>query len=478
MAGLKKQALGGMQWALGGRLVRAGLGIFTLAIVSRYLTPAEFGVVALATFISGFAQILVDFGLRAALVQQIEVTRRQQNTVFWTNLTLAIVMMALTWFFAGWVARLFDAGRTEDLVRALSLLFPITAIQIVSVTVIERKFAFHQVAKADVVSTVASSIAVILCAVSGLGIWSLIVQQLVIAGVSTALFVYYARWRPRLEYSFDDLKKLFSYSGYVALTNVATFFSGNLDRPIISGVISPHVLGYFTMSQQLIGAPFRVVVLIAKRVLFPILSSLQKDKPRLGAAYLDVQHAIVAIMAPACLGIGALAHPLVNVLLGPQWAPTAPIIQIVAVQLMLFPVAETNAMVLAAVGRARFQFLWMIFGGGISLAALWFAIPHGIIAGVAARTAVTVALMPILSAYTQRKIGLPVSSLMRVLAPPYAAAGLMFVGVSLIEPLLPFPAIVKLIICIPLGAAIYAGLMLLVDRKRVLENLRMLKSRR
>lgn len=478
MSGLRQHAIKGMQWTMAGRLFKTLLGIGTLAVISRYLTPAEFGVMALVMFITGFAQIFVDFGLRVSLVQRKEVTSRQQNTVFWTNLVMSFVMMGVVWLGARPLVQAFDAGHVEPMVRAMSFIFPLIGLQIVSVSVLERQFAFARIAMADMAATITSGIAVILLAVLGYGVWALVFQQLILASVSTLILFTAARWRPKGEFSWQDLRRLFSYGGYVTLTNIVSFTNSNFDRPIIAGAISPQVLGYFTMSQQVVGSPFRMVVTMAKKVLFPILSSLQDDKVRMGAAYLDIQYAMVALMAPACLGLAAVSVPFVAVLLGPAWGPAAPLIALVAVQMVFIPVAETNQTVLAARGKARFQFWWIVFGSILSLGALWFAIPYGIEAGIMARTAVTILLMPVLSLVTTRDLGQPLWRLFRVLLPPMAAATVMYGAVSLLVAHLPWPAFAQLIAAVPVGAAVYIGLMLAIDRPRFLALWAMVRRRR
>lgn len=477
MAGLRHRALSGMQWTMAGRLMKSLLGIGILAVLSRYLTPAEFGVMALVTFITGFAQIFVDFGLRVALVQRKEVTARQQNTVFWTNLVMSFVMMAAVWIFAGWIADSFQAGRVEALVRAMSLVFPLVGVQIVSVTVLERQFAFARLASADMISTLVSGGAVVVMAVAGAGVWALVGQQLVQAAITTVMILWAARWRPGLEFSLHDLRRLFSYGGYVTLTNLVAYFNVNFDRPIIAGALSPQVLGYFTVAQQAVAAPFRIVVTMARKVLFPILSSLQKDRARMAGAYLDIQHAMVAVMAPACIGLAAVAEPFVDVVLGPQWGPAAPLIALVALQMLLIPVAETNQTVLAAMGRARFQFAWVVFGTVLSLGALWLAIPRGIEAAILARMAVSITLMPLLSTYTMRQMGLPLTSLMRVLWAPLFSAVAMGLAVRFAVSQIEAPALVRLLFGVPLGAVLYAGLLLLLDRRRALGLLQMFRRR-
>lgn len=478
MTGLRQRALSGMQWAAAGRLLKSGLGIVTLAVISRYLTPAEFGIMALVMFITGFAQIFVDFGLRVALVQRVEVTPRQQNTVFWTNLVMALVMMALTWLFAGWLVRIFDAGHVEPMVQTMSLIFPLIALQVVSVSVLERRFAFDRIAYADMISTAISGIAVIGLVVAGLGIWALVAQQLIMAALSTVLLNRFSGWRPQAEFSWHDLKRLFSYAGFVTMTNVVSFVNGNLDRPIVAGVISAQVLGYLTMSQQLVAAPFRIVVTMAKKVLFPILASFQTDKARMGNAYFDIQHAMVTVMAPALLGVAALSQPLVDVLLGPSWSAAGPIVFLVALQFLPFPISETNQTVLAAVGKAQFQFYWILGASLLSLGALWLAVPYGLEAGILARITVSMMLTPTLAYYTTRQIGVSFLRLLRIITPPFLSALAMFAAIRAMIVWVPMPGAVQLLVGVPLGVVIYTGLMLVVDRRRMMGLWHMLRRRR
>lgn len=80
MTNMKSTALKGASWAVAARLTRAVVGILTLAILSRFLLPAEFGIAALVIFVTGLAQIFADFGTRMALVQRPEITPLEEDS--------------------------------------------------------------------------------------------------------------------------------------------------------------------------------------------------------------------------------------------------------------------------------------------------------------------------------------------------------------------------------------------------------------
>ena len=477
--GLRKSAVKSLQWTVAGRLLKSGLGIVTLVIVARYLGPAEFGIVALVMFITGFGQVFVDAGLRMALVQRIEISELEKNTVFWTSLAFSMLLSGVILLFAGPIARAFDAEPIEPFVRWMTLVFPLGALQSVSTTTLERKFAFARIAIADIASALAGAITAIGMVIAGFGITALIMQQLVQATVACVVVIAMAQWRPRLQFGWAEFRSLSAYAAYIMMTNVVKFLTTQLDRPLVAGLFNAQILGYLTLSQQVVIAPFKVVVQVAHKVLFPILASVQTDRARVGTAYLDIQFGMALLMVPAFLGIAATAHPLVGFLLGAEWIPAIPLIQLTAIQMLWQPIQNTNQVVLSSLGFAKFQFYWTLVSGVLSLGALVLAVPWGIEAAVAARVLVIMLTTPLLSAYTMRQMDMPPKALLNVLAGPLVAGVAMGLVVSWTARRLTLPDAGLLAVCVPLGVTVYIAILLIIARHRTLAVFRMLgRSRR
>lgn len=472
--GLRQKAVKSLQWTVIGRSIKSGLGIITLIIVARYLSPAEFGIVALVMFITGFGQIFIDAGLRMALVQRMEISELEKNTVFWASLAFAMVLSVAFVLFAGPIAHAFDAERIEPLVRWMTLVFPLGALQSVSTTILERKFAFAQIAIADISGTLAGTFTAIAMVIAGFGITALIMQQLIQAAVVSAMVIAMARWRPQLQFGWVEFRSLISYAVYIMMTNIMKFLTAQLDRPLVVGMFSAQILGYLTLSQQIVTAPFKVFVQVAHKVLFPVLSSIQTDRKRIKAAYLDIQFGMAFIMFPVCLGIAATAGPLVSLLLGAEWVPAVALIQLMAIQMLFQPVQNTNQVILSSLGFAKFQFYWTLVSGVLSLGALVLAAPWGIEAAVAARVLIIALTTPILSVYTMRQMDLPRAALLNVLAGPLAASVAMGLAVSWAVRQMTLPEAGVLAFCVPLGAAVYVAFLLVVARPRTLALFRML----
>lgn len=77
-----------------------------------------------------------------------------------------------------------------------------------------------------------------------------------------------------------------------------------------------------------------------------------------------------------------------------------------------------------------------------------------------------------------RIVGLTLSGLARAIAPPLTAALVMAAGVALVEALLPdgLPPIGVLAVAVPLGMALYLGLLRLIAPDRLAEALRFARN--
>lgn len=474
---LKSRAVSGARWAIGARLLRTGLGIVTTGVLARFLAPADFGVMALIGFVTGIVMVLGDFGTRVALVQRKEVTAIQQDSVFWSNVAIALVTVGVIQLAAGPIAAaLGDPGATGPL-RWVSLTFLLTAIQGVPLSALERRFAFRQIALTELATAVLSAAAAVGFAVAGYGVAALVAQALAGSLAYTMLIVLMARWRPRLRFSREALAPLLGYGSYVTATGLVQAVAWRLDRPVIGHRLSPADLGYLAMAQQVISSPMQVVVQMVRRVTFPVMASVQDDDARLRRGYLLAQHGLMVVMAPVALGLWALAEPVVAVLLGPGWEVVAVLMGFTTVGMLLQSVSNFNASLFAAKGQARFQFRWSLLSTAISLLVLFLTVPYGLVALVAARLASSVVLTAVNAAFAIRLIGQPAGELLGVLARPALSALVMAAAVTALRPHLPEAAALQLALGVPFGAAVYVALELLIDRRRALPLLRQVLGR-
>lgn len=474
---LKAAAVRGASWTVAARLARTLMSLVALGILSRFMGPAEFGAAALVAFVTAFAQMLADFGTRIALVQRQEITRLEEDSVYWSNIALGAMVMAGLLIFAGPVAALLGDGALADPLRWVAPIFLVVAMQGLPTTMLERRFAFSRIAAIEVLSSLAGALVAVSMAMAGWRLEALIAQQMVSAVVGTGLSILFSGWWPKAQFSMAALRPLLSYGRYVTASGMVQFFASQIDRPIIGNQLSATDLGYVSIVAQIVVAPMRTVVTMVRRVMFPIMASIQDDLQRMRRGLLEVQYGMVVVMAPVCFGLWALAWPIVRLLLGPGWEPAAALMGYATLTALFTVYTDVNAIIFSARGHARFQFLWSVVSLLANVAVLLLTVSSGIVAMAAARLALTLVLVPVNSWFAVRLVQMPLKDRLLVTLPPLVSAACMAGIVWAMDLWLAGAGAshyLRLAIGVPLGILAYILLEMGVDRRRFLPFGRML----
>lgn len=474
---LKSHAISGARLAVMGRLIRAVQGILALSILSRFVTPTEFGLIAVVTFVAGIAQVFTDFGSRVALVQRRETTLLEEDSVFWWNLGIGVLLTGGVMLGSSQIAALMGAAEVSWPLVWVAPIFLFGAIQGVPLSVLERGFSFGWIMMSEVGSAITGSIVAVVMVLMGYRLEALVAQQIAGPLVTMLVILTGARWRPRLQFSYAAVRPLLSYGTYVTAAGVVQVLSSQADRPIVTHRLSSADLGYSTITEQIVLSPFRIIVQMVRKVMFPIMSTIQDDDARLRRGYLSLQHGLMCLMAPVAFGLWAVANPLVAILLGKGWEMVATLIGLVSIRLLFLTVNDLNNVIFSAKGWAKFQFKWSLFLAVVNIGTLVLMVSYGIVAVTAGRLVLSILLVPVQSWFVQRLIGLRPVDLISVLIRPILSALLMGILVWQLEERLTAGPVVQLAICIPVGIALYLAAQMVIDRARFLPVLRQMLRR-
>lgn len=470
--GLGAVALRGTSWAVLARLGRTVVGIGTLTVLSRILSPADFGIAALVVFVTGFATMFADFGTRMALVQRKEITELDANSVYWSNVLFSVAVAVALYVFAPQVATLLGTAELADALRWVSPVFVLGGLQSVPLSMLERKMGFRVIALSEFLAAVCGAATAIVMALNGFRVGALVGQQLAMTTVVTVLVIYFARWRPQLQFSYAAFRSLFGYGAYVTGANMVQFLSNQIDRPIVGRFLSPQDLGFVAMNRQIVATPLTIVVQMARKVLFPIMSKIQDDDVRLSRGVLEVQYGLALVMAPICLGLWVLAGPIVEVLLGAGWEMVAVILGFTTIRSFFSIFPDVNAVLFSAKGQAKFQFHWSIFSLIVNTVVLLIAVPYGLVALMAARLGISLVLGVLNSWFAVRLVGMSLLDKFMVALRPFCSAVLMAALVYVcdiwllgLESIWSLP-VLRIVIGVALGVVSYVAFELLIDGKK------------
>jgi PST family polysaccharide transporter len=449
-----------------------GAQLIGMVILARLLSPADFGIVAMAAVVIGFANIFRDFGTVPAVIQRRELDAPLLNSVFLLNGLIGSALALLLAAAAPLIALAMREPELSPVLRSLAIVFPIVSAGLVQQGLLEREVRFRPVALIEFAAAVAGLAAAVLGALAGWGVYSLVLQMIVSATVTTAGLWAVSAWRPGRQMSLSQLRDLVKFSGNVVGFSTINYFARNMDSILIGRFLGATDLGFYSVAYKLMMWPLQNISWVAGRALFPNLSRLQDDKEQLSRSYVRGSAAVFTVTAPLTLGLFVLREPFVLALLGESWRTVADLLFWLAPVSLVQSVGTTVGWLYLSTGRADLMFKFALLYSAASVSAFLIGLQWGVL-GVAAAYCVSSLLLfwPSL-AVPFRLVGLGVGRFLRRLAAPFLAACLMAIILATVYEhsgrlsAAPWARLAELV-C--LGAAMYLSIMVVVHRRALKE---------
>ena len=174
-----------------------GVRLFSLVVfvvLARLLTPSDFGLLAMVGVFVGLGDVLVAQGFGTAITQRENLEPEHESTAFWANILLGLGLGCLLWLRAPWVAALYRQEAVAPVIRWLSPVVLLRGAVAVPVGLLQRRFRFRALALRSVSAAVIGGVAGIVAALSGWGVYALVVQQLVSASLDVIVVWSAAAW--------------------------------------------------------------------------------------------------------------------------------------------------------------------------------------------------------------------------------------------------------------------------------------------
>lgn len=420
---LRNKSVNGVIWSAVERVSLLGMQFAIQIVLARLLTPEDYGIIGLLAVFLAVSQAFIDSGVASALVQNQSRTERDFATAFFFNIAMACFFYALLFAGAPYVAVFYQMPQLVPVTRVIGLTLIFGALSAVHRTLLGIRVDFKTQAKASLAAVIISGAVGIILAYRGAGVWALVAQALINAGVNTILLWSFVRWSPQYFFSFASFRPMFSFGSRLLGAILLHTIYANLYPFVIGKFFSVTQLGFYSRADQMAALPASSGSEILGRVTFPLLATIQEDNKKLKDVYRKYLRLATGIIAPAMLGICALSKPLVLGLLGDKWLPAVPLMQILCLGWMLDPIARINLNLLYVKGRSDLVFRLEIVKKITATAILVASIPFGII-GLCCGRAIYAQVAIIMNAYyTGKFIKMGYWAQVREVLPIYLLSG-------------------------------------------------------
>lgn len=349
---LKYKTIKGVSWSFIDNVASSGIIFLVGLILARLLAPAEYGIMAMIAIFIAVSNSIIDSGFSNALIRKVRIERVDYNTVFYFNFVISIVLYLLLFVSSPAISVFFKEPILVEVTRVIGLILIINALGIIPRTIFVRDINFKTQTKVSLIASISSGIIGISMALGGLGVWSLVGQQLSRQILNTFFLWVYCKWRPMLEFSVDSFKELFGFGSKLLLSGLLDTIYKNVYYIVIGRFYSSAELGQYTRAEQFNTVFSSNLTSVVQRVSYPVLSSIQEEPERLREAYRKVIKTTMLVTFACMLGLAAVAKPLIIILIGVKWLPAVHFLQIICFAGMLFPLHAINLNILQVKGRS------------------------------------------------------------------------------------------------------------------------------
>lgn len=448
----------GSAWMIAARWATRLVGLASTLILARLLTPADFGIVAMALIASGLLETIAYAGVDLALMRAGHDTREHYDTAWTIQLIQAAAIALLLLAAAPLTAAYFAEPRAADVIRLLALKSLLDGAQNIGVVAFRKELDFAKEFRFLLYGKLLNFVVVVVVAFLLRNYWALAIGMVAGSIIGVALSYAMHPYRPRL--SLARVREIWSFSQWLMISRVGAYLNRRTDEFVVGGIAGTSAMGSYHVASELSTMPSNELVMPMRRAMFPTLAKLTGDPAAFGRAVVATFASVAAICIAAGFGLMSIAPELVAVFLGQQWLAAIPLVRWLALYGSFSALVLVLEVPLWVGGRTRWSAMQTWLELALLVPLVWLATrSYGIEGAAATRAGVSAAMVPCMLFLTARAGHARVGTLLHALARPLAAA-LTMAGVLAT---LPFDrlghVVVILVAKIVVGALVYLATM-------------------
>ena len=338
-------------WSALDNMALRGLSFIVILLMTRLLTPEDFGLIGILQIIILLGNSIIDGGFGQSLIRDEHSNDVDFSTVFFLTFIIGICLFGIVFLTADFVASYFGNPMLDDLLKVYALIFIISPFSIIQNTKLMKEMNFKRVFFLNAPGSVLGGIIGISMAYQGYGVWSIIGLH-VSSHLFKSIFIWFGSpWKPQLVFSMKKLKYHFNFGSKIIISGVLGTIFRELYIIVIAKSFSVMSLGYYTRAKTYSLLPMSISSDAISKAIYPILSRLKHDSKKISSSYQSIIRATFFILTPLMLTLSATAAPLFKFLFTEKWLPAVPYFRILTLSSILYPIHELNITIFKIYGK-------------------------------------------------------------------------------------------------------------------------------
>jgi len=343
-------------WEYSGRLITIGTGLIITAILSRLLSPADYGVMGLVMAVSGIARMFLEFGFGSAIVQKGDINNQQLSTIFFLNTGMGLVIYGILFSFAPLVSRFYEIPELTFILRVGAITFLLSPLNLVPSALIQKRMLFKQQATRNIFVTIIIGSFAIFLAYKGWGVWSLVFQSLLGAFLGLLINLGITKWNPILYFKISCLRSIFGYSSFLFLSSLINNVYNKFDIFLIGKLFTLSTLGQYSRAQSFEGMVRGISSSSLLTVLFPYFSK-NKDNESLLIVQWKKFFNVICFAYFLIMGFSFISAKFIFLLFfGNQWLEASDYFKLISLIGFVYPLSSLALSIIEARGHSKVFF--------------------------------------------------------------------------------------------------------------------------
>ncbi|MCL2112638.1 MAG: lipopolysaccharide biosynthesis protein [Streptococcaceae bacterium] len=293
--------------------------IIVQIVLSRLLTPKNYGVVAIMQVFIIFFAMLVEAGMGPAIIQNKTLAKKDNMSLFNFSAIFAVALAIAFGFFGLVLSWIYKNPVYTHLtwIQAISVLF--NGLSVVPTAVLNKRKQFKAVNFSMVVGSLLAGIVGVSLAFLSFGVYALIASAITTAFVNFCFNSFFSNIWFSKNWDIRPLRRILKFSGNQLGFNFINYFSTNSDNILIGKFMGAAPLANYNKAYQLLLLPNTLFLGVISPVLQPVLSEFQDNVAIIRTTYYKIVHILALIGVPLSVFLSSSAKQVIFVMFGSQW---------------------------------------------------------------------------------------------------------------------------------------------------------------
>lgn len=372
---LKNQAVSGVKWNTIATAYSMMVQVIRLAVLTRLLAKADFGLVAIATMVISFTDIFSDLGITVAIIHKQDITKEQYSSVFWLNVLMSAIIFLIICALSPVIASFYNEELLLTIVPLLGIQVLLNAFGKMFQTIKTKELEFRFISIVRIVSVTIGFISTVIFAIVGWGVYSLVAGQLIQVFVNQFVYALNGLKKEKIMFHFKiyEISDMLKIGGYQLGAKFLDFVSAKIDVFLIGRFFGMDDLGVYNLAKELMLKPFHIIMSVISNVTSSAFAKLQNDISILRTNYAKLVNAIAFVAIPIYAAMFVFSDLIVDVLYADSFAEVSVFLRILSVVGMITSIDGIAGTLQVALGRTDVGMKWTIIRVIISLTSILVA---------------------------------------------------------------------------------------------------------